>query len=313
MLSLEPISRSIGSPEINSSPVFQAKHVSTQDTLRAAEALVNPLDWKPERPVLLSPQELPLSKNSSLSDCRLIRATEEARSVGNKVLDTYTLRLATAKERIREISTENLQKLKENAERSKSSAFWSTMQKISAALTFALSFFTGISLVPVNPIVGSMMIFSGIVSLTNFAMTEAGTWNWIAEQISHDNEDLKRKFVTYLPLAVGILAAGVGLGAPILAGGASLFAHRATSIAQGAFAVFNGLVTFGKGQADARLLWKQAEQTLIQEKLTLESSHYDTLMRQIEGSLNEFKAIKAKSKKTIELISQSNIQLVRQV
>lgn len=72
------------------------------------------------------------------------------------------------------------------------------------------------------------------------------------------------------------------------------------------------MTTLGKGIADARLIWTKADLKLIEADLAIQREQFTTTMEEIKGSMNEFKAAKAKAKKAIEMISQTNLQLVRQ-
>jgi hypothetical protein len=273
--------------------------------------------YTPERPILVPPNELPPIRGLPLSDYRLIAAAEESRELGNHLIDTLGVRLAAVKTQIREISAENMQKLKETAERANSSLWWSTLKKFATALLSTFSIIWGTALVASGggALIGGAMIASGILSLANFALTEAGTWDWVAKQLSNDDEEYRKKLAWILPAAIGVAAGAVGLvgSAYSLGTGAIQFAEKAVYIAQSALALFDGLTTIGKGQADARLLWTQADLKHIEAKLTVERTNFDSVMREIEGSLNDFRAVKQKTKKTIQIISQSNSQLMKQV
>ncbi len=294
--------------EYASAPSLRSNSLGAADTLESVSASLN--DWKPERPALTLPNALPLS------DYRLLAATDDCRNLGNQILDNLGVRLAAVKTKIKEISAENIQKLKEAAERANSSAWWSILKKIATCLLSALSIVFGAALVASGggALVGGAMIASGVLSLANFALSETGTWDWVAKQLSNDNEEMRQKLTLILPSAVGIVAGGIGLVGSVysMTTGAIQFAEKAVYVAQTALALFDGFTTFGKGQADARLLWTQADLAEIQGELTAERTQFDSVMREIEGSLSDFRAVKAKSKKTIQIISKSNIQLVRQ-
>jgi hypothetical protein len=275
--------------------------------------------WRPERPVLTPPSALPppSPRRKSSSEYRFIAATEEARDLGKKILDTMGVRLQNLKEKISEISASNIQKLKESAKRASESGVWSLLKKIATCLLSAISIVFGVSLVATGggALVGGAMIASGVLSLANFAMSESGGWDWITKQLAADNEELQKKLSWILPGAVGVIAAGIGIVGSVqgIASGALQLTQKFTSVAQGALAAFDGMTSIGKGCADARLLWTQSELTKIQSDLTTERTHFDSVMREIEISMSDFRAVKSKSKKIIEGISQANLQLVREI
>jgi hypothetical protein len=251
-----------------------------------------------------------------LSDLRILAVTDETRNLGNQIVDTFGVRLALVKENIKEISAENTQKLKEASEKASTSQWWSVLKKIAASLLSAFSIVFGIALAATGgpALIGGAMIASGVLSLANFALSETRTWDWVAKQLSHDNEEWTKKLAMILPASVGIVAGGIGLVGTgySFATGAVEFVDKAVYAAQTALSLFDAFTTFKKGHADADLIWTQSDLADIQADLTVERTNFDTVMRELEGSLSDFRSVKAKSKKTLQMISQSNIQLVRQ-
>ena len=296
-------------------PSVRAGKTAICDTFGPADANVA-LDWSPERPLLTSPDELPPPRGLPLSDYRMLAATDESRNLGNQIIDTLGLRLAAIKNKIREISADNIKMLTETAERASNSAWWSILKKIATCLVSALSIVFGVALAASGggALIGGAMIASGILSLANFALSETGAWDWVAKKLSNDDEEWRNRLAMILPLSVGIVAGGIGLVGSVysVATGAIPFVEKAVYVAQTMLAVFDGVTTFGKGQADAQLIWSQADLSDVQAQLTVQRTNFDSTMREIEGSLSDFRNVKSKTKKTIQIISQSNIQLVRQ-
>ena len=283
------------------------------DTVAPSEEVLR-AGWTPERPRLTPPSALP--RNESLSEYRLLAVTNDTRALGDDILGTLGLRLQGVKDNIREVSAENMLKLREAAERASSSDFWGTLKKIAISLVSALSIVFGITVLASGgtALVGGAMIASGVLSLANFAFSELGTWDWVADLIAHDNEDLKNKLKWVLPGAVGILAAGIGIVGSVngVVTGAVNFAEKAASVAQTGIAIFQSVTTLGKGTADANLIWTRADLKLIQAHLTAERENFTSTIDEIKGSMAEFKGVNSKTRKAIEMIAQSNIELVRQ-
>lgn len=306
MPGFEPIASPIRtSPALLESAEIQPSRPATvADTLTVAESGAMPV-WTPERPQLTPP-----------CDYRLIRETERARKLGSSILDTLTMRLGYIKDNIREISAENIKKLKENAEKAHTSGFWSILKKIATCILSTLSIVFGVALIGSGggALIGGAMIASGILSIANFALSEIGAWDWVAKQLASDNEEWRQRLAMILPAAFGIVAGGIGLvGAiPSVMTGSIQVAEKALYIAQSVVAVFDGVTTLGKGIADARLLWSQGDLTLVQGKMTMGRTQFDSTMREIESSMNDFRAVKSKTKKIIQSISKTNTELVRQ-
>ncbi len=283
------------------------------DTVSPASNLLH-AEWRPERPRITPPSELP--RHSSLSEYRLLAVTSDTQTLGGAILDTLSYRLQGAKDKIREVSSENMAKLREAAKRASKSDFWSVLKKIATSLLSALSAVFGITILATggSALVGGAMIASGILSLANFALSELGTWDWIADYIAQDNEDLKKKLAIALPLSVGIVAAGIGLVGTVngVATGAFNLAEKILSSAHTVVSVSHSVATFAKANADANLIKIQADLKAIQALFTVEQENFTSIINEIKGSMGEFKNIKAKTKKAIEMIAQSNIDLVRQ-
>jgi arginine/ornithine N-succinyltransferase beta subunit len=150
--------------------------------------------------------------------------------------------------------------------------------------------------------------------LANFALAELGTWDWIADHLAQGNEEQKRKILMYLPGAIGLLAGAMALVGSVhgIATGALNFAEKALFVAQSFLAIFDGVTTFGKGIADARRIWTQADLSEIQARLVVNQEDFNITLEDVKSSMNDFGDVHKKTKKTIEAIIQSNTQLVRQ-
>jgi hypothetical protein len=305
-----PVPEALGGA-LPSEPVHRS--AAAVDSLESLAPDANARDWRPERPVLTPPDALP---RRTSSEYRFLAATDAVRGVGNSILDTLGTRLENLKHKIKEISAAHIQKLKEAAKRASASGFWAMLKKIATCLLSAISIVFGISLVATGggALIGGAMIASGILSLSNFAMSETGAWDWICEQLAADNEERQKMLSWILPGAVGVIAGGIGIVGSVqgIASGAIQFTEKLMSVAQGALAIFTGMTTIGKGFADARRLWTQSDLDQIQSDLTVERTRFDSVMREIEVSMSDFRIIKSKSKKIIEVLSQSNVQLVRE-
>jgi hypothetical protein len=316
MLTIESIFSNITSffyPE-NTPLDVQSENPIVSDMLGISEESVLST-WTPERPQLTPPESLPSSRGL-VSTLRLLNVTDQSRELGDSILETLALRLSNVKEDIRTISAENMKKLKEAAERANASNFWSTLQKIATCLLSALSIVFGVAIAASGggALIGGAMIASGVLSLANFALSEFGTWDWVADQLAHGNEENKRIIAMILPAAIGIVAGGIGMVGSVhgVATGALQFAEKAVFVAQTAVTLFGAATTLGKGIADARLLWTQADLLKIQAELAIERENFTTPGDEIQGSMNDFKAVKSKTQKAIDMITQSDIQLVRQ-
>lgn len=268
-----------------------------------------------DRPVLIPPSQtgkaIPADATPpTLSELRFLAAMEAFRSFGDKLISNLSLRLESFRLTLQELSAENLQKLKESAEHAKSSNVWSMLQKIATSLLSALSIVIGISLVATGAgaLVGGAMIGSGIVSLANLLLTETGIWDWIAKKLAHEDEEKRQLLAMILPASVGLLAATIGIfgSAGAFAWSGINFLDKAILIAQTSLALFDGATTIGKGYADAKTLWLEADQINTKSKITVEQEMIDNTTRSIENILDGLSATHAKSTQFVNMAMRSN-------
>src|SRR5580698_2570027 len=126
------------------SQALEQERTSTAD--RVVPAVKDAIADQPlERPLLTPPEDLPLSHHAS-SDYRLLAVTEETRQLGKEILKSLSSRLGYIKDKISEVSAENIQKLKEAAERANTSNFWSILKKIATSLLSAISIVFGVTM-----------------------------------------------------------------------------------------------------------------------------------------------------------------------
>jgi hypothetical protein len=289
---------------------FQPFGAPVQETEPDAAAQEEP-NWVPERPTLTRPEQ------QGYSEYRLLMASEDSRKLGEKIFENLSSRVNILKDSLSEISAQVMEKLREAAQRASESGFWSILKKIGTCLVSALSLVFGFAVLGAggSALIGGAMIASGILSLANFALTEVGAWDWVSKQLASGNEEKRKQLQMILPGAFGLLAGGIGLVGSVagVATGAVQFVEKAVSAAQTALAIFNGLVTFGKGTADARLLWTESDLLVLKGEQTQSQELFSNTLGEVQSFMNESKALKNKVKEAIRNVSQSNIELARGV
>ena len=305
-------------PIANKSALAKQSGVDTLDPITHANSFAPHFS---ERPELTSPSslfpEIPPSdvKEPTLSELRFLAAMETFRDFGNEVLLTLGVRISAFRQQLQEISLENLQKLKESAENAKNSVTWELLKKIANSLLSALSIVLGVSLLSTGGslIVGGAMVASGIFSIANMLASEAGTWDWVAKQLARDNEEMKNRLAMLLPIAAGLLTWGVGLlgsaNALILSG--TDFLSKTALIAQTTFAFFGGATAVGKGFADSKLLWSQADLLQLKSKMTLLGKEVEHSTKSIETMLDGLNANLDKARLFVKMAIRSNQAVVQ--
>ena len=116
-----------------------------------------------------------------------------------------------------------------------------------------------------------------------------------------------------LPGAVGILAGGIGVVGSVagIASGAVQFADKAVTIAQTVLTLFDATTTLGKGIADGRQLWTKSDLMGIQANLTVQRELFSDTLGEITSSMNDFKGVKSKARKAIEMMVEEKTQAAR--
>ncbi len=257
--------------------------------------------WEQKPPQLMRPS----------SEYRLISLANELECSIGEILNSVTMRLGDVKEKIRSLSVENIQKLKEAATKAQSGNFWSMLKKIASCLLAAITMVLGASCIASGggALVGGIMIASGLLSLANTTLSESRAWDWVAGQLSHENEERKKQLALLLPTALGVLAASCGIAGSIY--GAALAVQNTALIAQTALSLFSGMTTMGKGITDAQTLWIQADLQLIQGHLTEEREELSSLTEKVRIFLSELKNALKKAQNALDLIHKTKTQLIR--
>jgi len=207
------------------------------------------------------------------SEYRLLSELEGMHQTSKSLEASSTTSLEQDGVRAKELFRQQLEKIKEGAERTKENGFWSLLQKIGECLLAALGTVLGITLVATGAgaVVGGVMIAAGILTITNFAMRETGSWDFVAKQLSSEKkrqDDIK----FYLPLAIsivsGVLSVGGSIASTIWSG--LNVAQQAMTIAYAALGVFQGVTTIGEGVTQARVTWTQGDLKEIETRSSLE-------------------------------------------
>ncbi len=282
--------------------------------------LVSPIPVVIDTPPILNPpnfrEDAPCPLNlPNVTELRFLAAMETFRSFGNQILSTLGIRLETFRLQLEEISADNLQKLRESAEKAKASDFWSLLKKVANSLLSALSIVIGVSLVATGAgsLIGGAMIASGILSITNMLVSGSRVWDWLAKKLANEDEDRRKMLAMFLPMAVGLLAGVIGIfgSAGAFAWSGIEFAEKAVLIAQGTLGIIEGVTTIGKGCADANLIWSHADLTEVKSEMTIKRYLIDNTMRSIEGVLDGLNSAHNTAKSLVNMAIRSNETVVK--
>lgn len=275
-------------PSMDSSPT---SHVVEMSTTRR------------EMPFISAPMLTP-PKKVQFKETDFIHVLDQIHSTGSSLVDSFTKNISEGSRRLRELSRENIDKLKEAAQRAKDSGFWSFLQKIGEFILAAISTVLGISLIASGAAVavGSVLIASSILSVANFAMKETGAWDSVAKKLASKKED-QQKLSQYLPMAISLISAVLSLGGTAASAlwTTMNLTQKALSIAQATMAIYQGAVTAGKGLAEARVLWTEADLAEIQSKTALERIAFEAGSEILQTIQKILRQIQESSEQVIDL------------
>lgn len=206
----------------------------------------------------------------TVPDYGFIRALEGQYAVGQGLAEIQTADNLDKAKLLETLCLEKAQKIRENAEKTKSSQVWSFLKKIASYVAAAISTVFGLSLITTAGLtaVAGTMIASGVLSIANLLLIETGIWDQIAERLANKNEETKRRLKFMLPTVVGALSAVIGLvgSSGALLWGPLNFSQTATAAAMTALSFVQGVTSVGGAVSEARRLWCEAELISIETR-----------------------------------------------
>jgi hypothetical protein len=190
-----------------------------------------------------------------------------------------------------QLLAKNLESLKEKAQRTQTNSYWDTLRRIGTGILSVVSTFLGLSVISAggSTLIGGALIASGIMSLANLALTDAGLWDWVAEQLAADNQKEQERIAALIPCVVGFMAGTVGLagfGAYAL-WGAMATAPRILTVAQTAANLSTMTAAIGGEVSQALVSQSQASLIDLQGKLALHGHRVERLLQGLETALQQ--------------------------
>jgi len=214
-----------------------------------------------------------------------------------------------------ELYNEHIRVMKESFENSKKVDQMNFFTDLAGMAMAGVSSVVGASMVATNaPILGSMLIAGGIFSITNTTLKLTGNWNWIAEQIAGENEELKTQITTYAPAAMGIIATVLGLSGTF---GAYFYSdlsniNQLLLALQTATSLVQGVTAAASGYANAQAYWTNAQTLVLQTKLKVRKVELESAMDDLYQFILSQSDI-VKSMKQSLLLTRRGMQIASQV
>lgn len=290
---------------LRSDQAFLQKTVATCDTIARAPA-VQDAPFTPSRPELYS-----------ASVYRTLRNLEKLYAVGSKMQTRQMTDVDRLQGEVQELNKQNAEKVRESAKRAQESGIWSYLQTIGGYIITAFNTIFGCSLYSSgNTTAGALLIAAGVISLANEAMVNWGAWDWLAEQLAGENEELARFLSFALPGACALLAAGLSFGGMSDALGAWNHLDNTQQlllIMQVALSLGKGVTSVGKGISDYRLQQSKIDLTNIECALTLNEKELEMLTFEMERIMKMVSSSTESAQKIIQLAIYSNHNAIAQV
>jgi len=265
-----------------------------------------------DRPVLPPPGK---PAESSLTVLSYIHAVNGFQNFGDQYLKTKSAALASTNKEIEDLNAKDMERMRDAAEKASTSAVWSFLKKIATCILAAISVVIGISLVATGggAIIGGAMIASGIFSIANLVLSEAGFWEWVAKKLANDNEDKRKKIAMILPAVVGIASGVIGIFGSVgsVVWSSLNLMQQALVIAHAIFGVVDGATTIGKGVADGRVLFAEADLAKSRLETILARYKSENISKAVEEVLNYLGAVQEKASSMLKMIVQSNQRIVQ--
>jgi hypothetical protein len=243
------------------------------------EPPIQPISTPERRSTSFSRPQL-TAPSKAFNEYQLILAIENTQGHKKHLLDSFTKGISDNTQRAKELSIENLEKLKTEAENAKDKSFWNTLTTVAECFLAAFNTIFGASVVASGGgTLGGLMVFSGLFSLTKLAMDKSGSWSFLASQMASSREQQK-KIEHYLPLAMGYISQTLsvaGTGACAIWSSMN-YATQAKIIFEGALACYESTTQAGNAIATMKLEFTQADLLALDNQLnTIELQQQDTL------------------------------------
>ena len=256
----------------------------------------------PQRTGLFSPPKL------TSPEVRLIHLLEEMDGTGKKLMHFAGEELDFLTKRLNQHFEENSRLLQESAKRAQELGNWEIFQQIGSCLLSTFNLFYGASLALTGaPVLGTSLIAAGMLSMTSVAITELKGWDFIAQRLAQDNEDLKNQIIFWSPLALNTLS--MALSAASCAGALAPIPWPVQSelYIQGTVNLYSGISTCGKSLTETRHTWTKADLSAIRGEITLATNQKESLLTFIEDYVKNLHNSWAEAKNMIQISIQTRV------
>jgi hypothetical protein len=286
---------------------------TTSDALYPAPPA--PVKFAITKPKLSPPSGRIVSGKSSESGnivYSLLHSLSNLWEVGNDRLRLHLGLLDKHNKEIDELSLEHTQKIKETAQKTQNGKFWSLLQKIGSVILAAFSIFCSTTVA--SPLIGGLLIASGVLAIANIALSEAGLWDNFADKLFPDDQERRKKFIALVPAAIGIVSGVCGA-----AGGIAAFLTTGAKFATGALAIANiavnlaeGVTAIGAGIHQGSVLFSEAEVKRLDKAMFIQQNQLEKVTGGFEDVIKLLSQSYAKASRIISMSIRAGEEITLQ-
>lgn len=243
-----------------------------------------------------------------------VQVTLQAEKIAHDFIRLSQINMKNDFGHIQEWEKKQLIKINESAQHAQSWNFWNFLKDIASLIVAAFSTVVGFFFMTSvgSALVGGALIASGILAITNFVFQHTDTWDWIAKQITED-EQTQQKLKSILPMVVSVVSTVVGIAGSI---GASFFeslnlTQKLLSVGQTAANFAQGVTTIGSGVSGAHMKWTEADLRMIKSETQFLKYQIELCMNRMQEFFDSQKQFVENSSELIRLTLNS-IQTIQQ-
>lgn len=205
--------------------------------------------------------------------------------------------------------------MQEVSQKAQNVTYWSYIQDVASSITAAIGSVFGYSLLTTSsPVIGGVLITSGVLSITNIVFKYGEVWDWVAKRLMADNEEAQKKFIRLVPAAMGIVTTVMGAAGTAGAWYFSQFnnVNQLMAVMQTVTTTMDGAIQVGKAVADSKLRFSDSEFFALQSNILFLKMPIEKLM---EGMEDLYKQISQVTSRAAEIVGNAveGIQLAQQI
>jgi hypothetical protein len=222
----------------------------------------------------LSKESSPLFSPPKLIPILHLQAMEKTYQIATELTETACEAITSSSEKIQSKMTEKALALQKVAQRTIQEEAWSILQMVGTCVLATYNIALGFEMLSSSPLLGGIIIAAGILSTANIAIEKTQGWNFIAEKLAKDNEDLRKQLLLFGPTVLNSLSLALSvLGTQV----ANIPPDTEKALKQ-ALDVYGAFTLVGEGSNEILLIQSQKNLAAIQEEIFQENLRREDIL-----------------------------------